>query len=282
MAGFPSGEPSWQVSDLEQLAANNQLYGINPLVLSGVAQNESGWEVAGPGINAEGYGGFFGLGENSTYSYAGSSFTDTPQELEDPSSGSFEEQAITAAAEIASLISSSGGNLEQALIEYTGGSPTDYDDVAALLGNQPGYGADTTNPQTGSGADTTQATLESANQASSSSPVTVQQSGIAGVLQDLDAFLNPSKSGSSVPIIGSFLNVGSDVEDTVLLVVGRGILTIFFLGVVIGGVYLLVRKPVTAARTLINPLQAQQRIGNESRRLDISEQRLASSQGLGQ
>lgn len=153
MAGaYPSGMPAWEETDLNNLAAQGLLSGVSPLVLAGIAQNESGFENKGAGINSIGDGGFFGLQENGTYSYQGKSFTDTPSELLDPSSASFEQQAQTSALDIARLLASKG-SLQGALATYTGGGPNngDYVDATNILGDSPVSSA-AQYPVTGTGA----------------------------------------------------------------------------------------------------------------------------------
>ena len=137
-------------------------------------------------------------------------------------------------------------------------------------GNQMGSGP------AGSGVssqNTNTATL-AAQQTSKANPAISQQGGVAGVLQSLDAFLNPSRPnvpGGSLPIIGSFLNVPGDIETTVLTIAGRGIISVIFVAVTITGLYMLVRKPATAVKGIISPVQSQMRITQETRRLNISE-----------
>lgn len=289
-----AGQPAWQVADLQQLAASGQLFGLNPAVLTGVAENESGWEVRGAGINPEGYGGFYGLGANSTYSYAGQTFHDTPSLLSDPGSSSFETQSITAAAEIESLLNQYGGDLNKAISAYVSGGPgdlnnADYQDALAALGGKiPTDNSAGTAPSASSGSGTTNATLASLNKSSTSTsqPTKPQQSGVAGILQDIDGFLNPhlSTSGGSIPIIGSILQVPSDIESTILEIAGRGLFTVFFLAVTLGGIYLMVRKPVNAGANIVSQYVApQQRIAQEARRLNISsaaETRRYATSGL--
>jgi hypothetical protein len=279
--GFPSGEPAWQVTDLQQLAAANQLFGINPLVLAGVAGNESGYEVKGAGINSEGYGGFFGLGQNSSYSYGGSSFQDTAAELSDPGSSSFELQAQTAAAEIAHLLAGSGGNLQSALASYTGGGPDngDYELAIQFLAGAAPAGPNSTigtNQVGEAGTGGTSSNLASTTAAAPTlNPAAQQQlSGVPGILQDLDSFLNPhiNTPGSSLPIVGALIQVPGNIEGAIVSIVSRGLFTIFFGIVLIGGIYMIVKKPVNfglAAAGRVVP--QQQRIAQEGRRLRVSQ-----------
>lgn len=167
--------PAWEEQDLNQLASAGLLSGVNPLVLAGIAQNESGFENKGPGINSIGDGGFFGLGENSTYSYNGQSFTDTPSELLDPSSSSFELQAQTSALDVARLLASKG-SLQSALATYTGGGPDngDYTDATAILGSTP-VSSSASYPVTGTGTTAPASTTSSSSGSSggTSSAVTI-------------------------------------------------------------------------------------------------------------
>lgn len=145
---YPTNQPAWQQQELNNLANQGLLSGINPLVLSGILANESGFENAGAGINSSGYGGFYGLGQNSTYSYGGQSFTESPGILNDPGLSSFDQQSEAAAAEVASLLQSNNGNLQAALAQYTGGGPTNGDYELAM---QYLNGAGWQMPQKGSG-----------------------------------------------------------------------------------------------------------------------------------
>lgn len=133
--GYPSSEPAWQQTELNNLSAAGKLSGLSPLVLSGIAENESGYENKGAGINSSGYGGYFGLGQNSSYSFGGQSFTETPSLLESNSQPAFDQQAEAAAAALASYIQETG-SLQAGLAKYTGGGPTngDYEDAVSILG----------------------------------------------------------------------------------------------------------------------------------------------------
>lgn len=66
MPKFPAGTPQWIETELDTLAAHNELHGITPGMAASAIKGESGFEAAGAGINSEGYGGYFGL---STASY---------------------------------------------------------------------------------------------------------------------------------------------------------------------------------------------------------------------
>lgn len=118
-----------------------------------------------------------------------------------------------------------------------------------------------------------QATLASTSKAQTANQAIPQKGGVAGVLQSIDAFLNPSRPnvpGGSLPIVGSYLNVPGDIETTMLTIAGRGLIGVLFLAVTVGGVYMLVRRPVSAVKSVVSPFQAQQRISSEQARLRVS------------
>lgn len=150
--GYPSSQPAWQQQQLNQLSAQGLLSGVNPLVLSGIEQNESGFENAGAGINSSGYGGYYGLGENSTYGFGGHSFTESPALLDSNSQAAYIQQSEAAAAEVASLLQSQG-SLQSALAKYTGGGPTNGDYTLAVqdLGGASPTLSGTSYPVTGGG-----------------------------------------------------------------------------------------------------------------------------------
>lgn len=227
--GYPSAEPSWQVTDLEQLSSAGDLSGINPLVLAGIAGGESGYENAGPGINTAGYGGYFGLGENSSYSYGPNSFTDTPAELETNSSPSFELQAETAAAEVAHLLSSNtdGGGIQGALAGYTGGGPDniDYELASENLG-----GGSATSGGSGGMANIGALGASAASLGASvgeTASISTTLTGFGAFLQSLDILLNPSPAGALTFIesLGT-----ADIAKVIEMIAVRGLLTVGFLG----------------------------------------------------
>jgi hypothetical protein len=104
MAGGWAPIPQWQIDQLNQLAQQNQLYGLDPKLLSVLVQEESGGK--GGGINPEGYGGFFGLGASSTYPGG----TTSPTLLKDTSPQSFAQQATIAASAFSNYLKQAGGN----------------------------------------------------------------------------------------------------------------------------------------------------------------------------
>lgn len=98
-----------------------------------------------------------------------------------------------------------------------------------------------------------------------------QLSGISGALQILDGFLNPHNS-----LLTQIESLGtSDIKDLVLLVVDRVILSLMFLGVIGGGIYLLTKGPASSALRIA---QSQQRIGVQKTRAAISDARLGLTQ----
>jgi hypothetical protein len=232
---WPSGMPPWEETELTKLSAAGSLAGLNPLVLAGIGQNESGWEVKGAGINAEGYGGYYGLGEHSTYSYQGQSITITPSIDDTNSLASFDTQSEAAALEVQSLLAGTGGDLDKALSEYVSGGPNDlgnadYTDAAAALGINPATGGNTGGPISSGGAGGTQATL------ADTGPVakpTLKLEGLAGFLQQFDQVLNPSGPGG----ITGFLTGGTiQAVETIAI---RGMFTIAFMALGYLGVKIL-------------------------------------------
>jgi hypothetical protein len=109
--------PSWEANQLNQLSSEGKLYGVNPRILAVIDLAESGGEVNGPGVNSSGYGGYFGLHQNTRY--PGGSIPRSELLTNDPSS--FQAQAEVAASEFAYLMKQYGNpySAEQA---YQGGS----------------------------------------------------------------------------------------------------------------------------------------------------------------
>lgn len=110
--------PTWETQQLDQLSAEGLLSGVSPVYLSAIDLEESAG--AGGGINPQGYGGFFGLGQSSTYP-AG---TSSPTLLSDPSVQSFDAQAVLAASSFASDLSKTAGDPLAAEGIYQTGSPS--------------------------------------------------------------------------------------------------------------------------------------------------------------
>lgn len=107
--------PSWETTDLNTLAASNQLSGVSPQVLAAIAQAESGGQ--GGAINSEGYGGYFGIGASADYP-AGQSSTGL---LQGTGNAPFEQQAVLAASDFASMLNAEGGNVLKAEMAYQQG-----------------------------------------------------------------------------------------------------------------------------------------------------------------
>ncbi|HXQ58449.1 MAG TPA: hypothetical protein VN799_00075 [Acidimicrobiales bacterium] len=118
--------PAWQITSLQQLAAQGKLYGIPPQIIAVIADAEEPHNGGGVGINSSGYGGYFGLG---TSAYPGGSVTTA--QLNDPSPASFAAQAQVAASLFASLLSKNNNNPVAAEQAYQTGS----------AGGTPGEGA---------------------------------------------------------------------------------------------------------------------------------------------
>lgn len=104
--------PSTELQLLDQLASQGKLSGVNPQYLAIIAQEESGYEQAGAGVNPQGYGGYFGL----------STQTAPTSVLYSQSQQSFITQAEDAAAIFASGLNASGGNVYGAENYYQTGS----------------------------------------------------------------------------------------------------------------------------------------------------------------
>jgi hypothetical protein len=145
--------PSWQQSELEQLAAQGQLSGVNPLVLGVIDKEESAGQ--GGGINPQGYGGFFGLGADKTY--AGG--TSTSAMLGDPGQASFAAQAKIAASAFATYLGLEGGDPIKAEEYYQTGSASGPTQGSDLL-NQYLNGAPASSGSSGAAGATTTSLLD--------------------------------------------------------------------------------------------------------------------------
>lgn len=143
--------PSWENTELQKLSAEGQLSGVPPQVLSAIDLAESSGQ--GGGVNGSGYGGFFGLGASTQYPTGRTSSA----MLAGTDPNSFDQQAIIAAGEFASLLEShnmdplaaerayQGGGSEGTSIFQTygiGGTPIDAsvnpNSAATLTGNSNG------------------------------------------------------------------------------------------------------------------------------------------------
>lgn len=147
--------PAWQITQLQQLSANNQLSGLPPQLLAVIVQEESGGQ--GGGINPSGDGGYFGLQQSATYPGGNT----TPGLLRDTSVSSFSTQAQIAASAFAGYLATTGGNLLNAEQIYQTGQPISSGNppsggtqlVAQYFGSSTqltGYNAQTTSSTSGS------------------------------------------------------------------------------------------------------------------------------------
>lgn len=272
---WPSGQPPWQVKDLQNLASSGQLSGVNPLVLAGIAQEESGFEVAGAGYNSSGYGGFYGLG---TSPYAGGN-QESVASLKDPSEASFLHQSITAAAAFNSY-------MQQAVSEgYTGNDITNraesiFQRGGGIPGIESGGGVALVDQALGTGSNTggttTQGTAASGATLSNINS-TGQQGGqgqnsgtalpgVAGILQQLNELMNPTAIGGWT----SVLSLGTaNVAQVIELVAVRGAFAIAF-GVI---AYVGLKQITGGAGTSVNipnPIDEYRK----SQRNELSQQRI--------
>jgi hypothetical protein len=108
---MPVTLPAWEIQQLQSLGASGSLSGLPPSILEAIDQAESGG--MGGSVNAEGYGGYFGLSQ----SQVGSSL------LRETSPQAFATQAEVAAADFATLLKANNGNVYAAEQQYQTGSP---------------------------------------------------------------------------------------------------------------------------------------------------------------
>ena len=151
-----AGTPSWEVAILDQLSSLGELNGVNPNDIVGINRAEEGYggNTSGSALSPTGYGGFFGLKANTTYSYRGSNFTLTPSELAGNNPTDYALQAQTASAAFANALNASGGNPVAAETKYQGGSTEGAGVFRSLgiTGNQgTGQSPSTQNPKSNSG-----------------------------------------------------------------------------------------------------------------------------------
>lgn len=118
--------PGWELAQLNDLAAAGDLYGLPPIVPAAIDQAESSGQ--GGAINTSGYGGYFGLGANT--SYPGGSTTTAL--LESTTPAAFDAQAELAASEYASLLAKTGGDTAAAERAYQGGGNEGVNVFASL------------------------------------------------------------------------------------------------------------------------------------------------------
>lgn len=250
---WPKGTPQWMVTLLGQMQTAGELHGVPPQALAAVADNESGYENAGAGVNSAGYGGYFGLGANQSYpgggTTAGKAGRPSTAMLNTDSPTSFVSQAKMSSAEIAWLDKTyAQGNIVNALADYVGGPTHPVYAGEAQIYTQTVLGG---NGQAGGSAN---ATLTSyVNKASGSTATTngtkqntinaANLSGSASILAQIDAFLNP---GTTKGGFLSFLTITGDVKALATMLFARGIFSLFFLGITAAGIYLMVKGPAAA------------------------------------
>lgn len=260
---YTSGEPPWEAQILGNLDAAGALGGVSPAALSAFSQYESGYEDKGAGINSEGYGGYFGLGENSVY--PGQSGPIGASVLDTNSPASFTEQAEVAAAELASLIKSNNGSVYQAALEYDGGAVGEAQAVAAAQGGSLGGGSIVN--ATGTGGSNGQITGAGSN-GSGASSANPHLAGIGGFLQDIDGLLNPSGGNffTQLATLGT-----SDVKALVIMVAARSAFSLLFLGVTAVGVVVFTRG--SGSSGIISTYQKQQGLNIAKGNLEIGQKK---------
>jgi len=119
---WPAGIPTWMEQELSTLSAQGDLFGVPPQAIASIAKGESGYELTGPGINPEGYGGFLGLpATQSVDTPAGTVYVPAAL-LKTPGPTAFKAQAEIAAGRISTLASGTeGGTLIRAIQAYGNG-----------------------------------------------------------------------------------------------------------------------------------------------------------------
>ncbi|MGA2835498.1 MAG: hypothetical protein ABSF84_02765 [Acidimicrobiales bacterium] len=118
--------PSWEWTELQQLGAAGDLFGVSPEILGSIDQAESSGD---PGsANSSGYGGFFGLGAGTQY--PGGSVPASQMGIDTPAELAFE--APVAASAFNSYLAEAGGNVTDAEEIYQSGSasgPTEGSEI---------------------------------------------------------------------------------------------------------------------------------------------------------
>lgn len=229
---WPSGYPPWQEASLEALAANNQLSGLNPLIIAGVEQAEtSGW--SGGAINPSGYGGYFGESTADGPTAAELNTGGGGNTASPATQASFNTQAIDAASIFAKLLKSYGGNVDQAETAYQDGSyggtySGGVADVNEVLGTS-NPGTPNPGPATASGGTASSANTGAGTAAASA----IKLEGIAGVLQQINDLLNPATPGftSEVTSLGT-----AGIGTVIATIAIRGLFSVIFLGVTYVGI----------------------------------------------
>jgi hypothetical protein len=113
--------PAWEIQSLQNLAAKGQLYGIPPQIIAYIDSAESSGNTGGSSRSSTGYGGWFGLKDNTAYPGG----TLTSAQLNDTTPAGFALQAQIAASEFASLLTKNGGNPLKAEQAYQGSTTGD-------------------------------------------------------------------------------------------------------------------------------------------------------------
>jgi hypothetical protein len=239
---YASDLPSWLTDDLTSLAQEGKLYGIDPHVLGALTQAEEGGQ--GGYVNAESYGGYFGLGDTSTYPGGSPSHT----LLTTTGSPSFEEQAEIVASQIA-YNEKTTSDLYAAVAKSWGGD-------ASYL---PDYGIPNTSNSgltfpTNVGYGPTTVTGGKSSPGQPAAPAGPQSFGAAStmgkILIQLDLVLNPTHSIQSPGTLESILTLGaadvaygvSDVAMIVATVIFRGFFVLGFLALLWTGIQDLTEK----------------------------------------
>lgn len=107
--------PNWQLKDLQNLAQQGQLSGVQPQVLAGVETAEYN-PAYPPSVNSSDFGGYFGLGGPSSSAPSGMS----DAALQTPAT--YSQQAVIAAQDYSSDLQSTGGTSNYAAEQqYQGG-----------------------------------------------------------------------------------------------------------------------------------------------------------------
>jgi hypothetical protein len=233
---YASDLPSWETTDLTSLSQEDKLYGIDPHIIGALTQAEE--HGIGGYINAEHYGGFFGLSDVA--SYPGGS--PSAALLQDTSSASFEQQAEITASQIA-LNRKSTSDIYAAVAKSWGG------DVSYL----PDYGIPNTSNSgdinypvnVGYGpAPVTGGTVTPSAPASTSPQTFGEASTLGKILIQLDLILNPTHSIQSPGTLESILTLGaadvaygvSDVAMIVATVIFRSFFVLGFLALLWTGI----------------------------------------------
>ena len=110
-------------------------------------------------------------------------------------------------------------------------------------------------------------------------PSTTQLGALGSILQGIDSFLNPQVS--TIPLIGGL--GPNQVASAIVTTVDRALASLLFIGMVVGGFYLMFRKSGgSGLMQVYNDYQTnqirQQRESRQSQQMDLAERRLAESQ----